>query len=339
MHAQASPARADALPDALHIGSVRIAPNMILAPMSGVTDRPFRQTVKRCSEGHVGLVVTEFIAVERFTSAALIADKQLQFDPWERPIAVQIFGADVDAMCFAAEAVQRTGADILDVNAGCPAPKVVRRGGGAGMLRTLDRLHAVLRALTATVDIPVTLKTRPGWDDDHRVALDVLSLAEDAGVAMLAIHGRSRTQLYRGQADWDIVAELVGRARIPIVGSGDVACWEDAQRRLRETGCAGVMIGRAALRDPFVFAHIHRARCGLPAHEVTIGDRVAALEDYVERVRGYHTGRWVKARAKRMASSLIHGVPGVARFRQRIQHLPSADAIVRAAQELRDASG
>ncbi|MEL6179277.1 MAG: tRNA-dihydrouridine synthase family protein, partial [Myxococcota bacterium] len=272
---------------------------------------PFRRLVLHCSgTSAVGQVTTEFIAIERLNRATLQAHKQLQFSPEERPIAVQIFGAERDAMLNAATIVQEAGADILDLNCGCPAPKVVRRGGGAGLLRTLDTLHRLLRDMVAQVDIPVTVKIRSGWSPDHVVAPEVLQLATDAGVQMVAVHGRTRTQLYRGEPDWAIVAQLAQNATIPVVGSGDVACWQDAERRLRETGCAGLMIGRAAIKNPWIFRQIDAMRRGLSPTPPTLHEVASALAIYLKELRAYHSERWVKARMKRMSAAMVHGYPG-----------------------------
>src|SRR6185369_707835 len=219
------------------IGPIVTRNNLILSPMSGVTDCAFRTTVLEASGREaVGLLVSEFVAAEGLSRDNAKTVAMLRYEEAERPFSIQIFGADVDRMVRAAEMVEEIGADIVDINCGCPAPKVVRRGGGAQLMRTPDVLRDILVAVRAAVPVPVTVKIRAGWDDRSRNAVEVARVVEGEGAAMLAVHGRTRLQLYTGQSDWNLIGEVQAAVRIPVVGSGDITSADEAVRRLRETG-------------------------------------------------------------------------------------------------------
>src|SRR6185369_9666755 len=238
----------------LSIGPVVTRTNLILSPMSGVTDCAFRTTVLEASgRGAVGLLVSEFVAAEGLSRDNAKTIAMLRYQEVERPFSIQIFGADVDRMVRAAEMVEVIGADIVDINCGCPAPKVVRRGGGAQLMRTPDVLRDILVAVRAAVSIPVTVKIRAGWDDASRNAVEVARMVEGEGAAMLAVHGRTRLQLYSGESDWNLIGEVASRLSIPVIGSGDVIDAEGALERLRGGYADGVMIGRGAISNPWIF--------------------------------------------------------------------------------------
>jgi tRNA-dihydrouridine synthase B len=264
----------------LRIGQVGITTNLILSPMSGVTDSAFRRMVRGCSGDAVGLVVSEFIASEGLTRDNAKTFRMLRYLESERPVSIQIFGADVDRMVRAAVMVEEVGADVVDINCGCPAPKVVRRGGGAQLMRDPETLAQVVRETVRAVAIPVTVKIRSGWDDPSRNALDVARRVEDAGAAMLAVHGRTRVQLYSGSADWELVAEIRDALAIPVIGSGDVVDARSAIARLVSRAADGVMIGRAAMSNPWIFAQTVALANGLPPVVPTSGELVRALESF-----------------------------------------------------------
>lgn len=238
----------------LEIGSVQTTTNLVLAPMSGVTDSAFRRMVKHCSGGAVGLLVSEFVAAEGLTRDNAKTLRMLRYEESERPISIQIFGADVDRMVGAARMVEDVGADVVDVNCGCPAPKVVKRGGGAQLLREPDRLAEIVRQIVRAVRIPVTVKIRSGWDDASLNAAEIARRVESEGAAMVAVHGRTRVQLYSGRADWELVAAIRDSLAIPVLGSGDVTTPEQAAALLGAGVADGVMIGRAAMSNPWIFA-------------------------------------------------------------------------------------
>jgi tRNA-dihydrouridine synthase B len=237
------------------IRSIDISPGLVLSPMSGVTTRPFRRLVKELNPGAVGLVVSEFVSVEGMTRGSQRTLEMMRFSEEERPYCVQIFGYDVARMTDAALMVQDFGADIVDINCGCPAPKVVKRGGGCELMRQPDHLKEIIRSVRKAVSIPLTIKIRAGWDEESRNAFEIARMAEGEGVEAVAIHGRTRSQLYRGDADWDLVQEIAEVLSIPVLGSGDVVCRESAKERLKGK-VAGLFIGRAALWNPFIFSEI-----------------------------------------------------------------------------------
>ena len=303
----------------LHIGALRVAPALVLAPMSGVTDSPFRRMVKACSGAAVGLVVSEFISVETLTRRHLRSMVRLAFDPSEVPIGIQLFGADPAAMAEAARMVQGAGAALVEVNCGCPVPKVVRRGGGAALLRDLPLLGRIVEAAVAAVDLPVTVKMRAGWDADSINAHETLRVCEGAGAAALAVHGRTRVQLYRGTADWEIVRELVEAASIPVLGSGDIVDAAGALSHLDSSGCAGLLVGRAAITNPWIFREIAAAACGASSRGATWREKLAALELYLDLLLSHYPAKVAPGRMKMMLSRLIKG-----------QGLPDAPQIRRA---------
>ena len=299
---------------AIQVGPVEIRPNLILSPMSGVTDSPFRRMVKLASGDAVGLLVTEFISVEGLTRGNLRTAMRLHFKPEvERPLSVQIFGSEKVRMADAAEIAVDHGADIIDINCGCPAPKVVRKGGGADLHRDIPRLVTILDAVRERIgDVPLTLKMRSGWDDTQLNAVDVAKAAVDCGVQMLAIHGRTRVQLYTGQADWDIIGEVAEAVDVPVVGSGDILTHEDAQRHLERTGCAGVMIGRGAIMNPWIFRQILDGLEGRPITVPTYADRIQLLREFRVMLEDSLPARAIPGRLKqviaRFSKGLRHGV-------------------------------
>jgi tRNA-dihydrouridine synthase B len=298
------------------IGPVSVDPGLLLAPMSGVTDSPFRRLVKRCSGDAVGLLVSEFISIEGITRRVLRSQTRMAFHADEDPVAIQIFGADADLMAEAAKIVEDSGARIVDINCGCPAPKVVKRGGGAGLLQDLPRLQDIIEKTVEAVSIPVTVKVRNGWCGESLNALETLKIVEGSGAQALAIHGRTRVQLYRGDADWNIVGELASIASIPVIGSGDILSSEDARRRFDETGCAGVMIGRGAITNPWIFRQIVDEMNGQPAHAPTWREKIDAIGAYRAMLLDFYPAKVAPGRLKMMLSRLIKGIPGASDIRR-----------------------
>lgn len=234
------------------IKNIEVRNGLVLAPMSGVTTSAFRRLVRELNGPAVGLMISEFISVEALTRQIDRALKMMEFREQERPIGVQIFGHDVDRMVTAAKMVEDSGADLLDLNCGCPAPKVVRKGGGCELMRQPEHLSKIISAIRKAVKIPFTMKFRSGWDDSSKNAIEIAKMAEGEGVDALAIHGRTRAQLYRGEADWDLVSAVARAVSIPVAGSGDVVDRSSAFARLK-LGVSGLFIGRGALCNPLIF--------------------------------------------------------------------------------------
>ncbi len=302
----------------LDIGGVLAPTNLVLSPMSGVTDCAFRSLVREMSGPALGLVVSEFISSEGLTRANPKTLAMLRFKESERPVSIQIFGADVDRMARAAEMVEEAGADIVDVNCGCPAPKVVRRGGGAELMRQPGRLGAILRAIKRRVSVPMTVKIRSGWDDDSLNALDIARLAADEGASMLAVHGRTRRALYTGQADWDLVARIKAELPIPVIGSGDLSGPDAVLSRLAESGADGVMIGRAAIDNPWIFAQVSRRAAGLAVEPPTPAQRVESVSRFRELLAETLEKRAYIGRLRGVSCRLVKTMPGSASIRQAI---------------------
>lgn len=318
----------------LQIGPITTRNNLVLAPMSGVTDCAFRTTVLEASgRESVGLLVSEFIACEGLSRENGKTVAMLRYDEVERPFSIQIFGADVDRMVRAAQMVEEVGADIVDINCGCPAPKVVKRGGGAQMMRTPDTLRQIVEGIRAAVSIPVTVKIRAGWDDDSRNAVEIARMVEGAGAAMLAVHGRTRVQLYSGEADWDLIGEVKNALSIPVLGSGDVVDAPGALARLRGGYADGLMIGRGAMANPWIFSQIAAFARGEEVAEATTHERVdllcyfsRALEDTKE-VRAY------LGRLRGLACHMAKGLPGGAATRRVLGKATTAVDIERILRE------
>src|ERR687894_2471829 len=265
------------------IRDVEINPPLVLSPMAGVTDVPFRALLKR--RGGIGLTVSEFISVEGLTRNNPKSKRQMRFHEYERPFAVQIFGGQPARMAMAAQMAEEVGADILDVNCGCPAPKVVKHGGGSGLLRDLPRLETILTEIKKVISIPLTVKIRAGYYDNHINAVETARMAEQCGVEHIALHGRTKEQGYKGRANWELVRQVKEAVGVPGSGSGDVLTVEDAFARWRETNCDGILIGRGAMANPWIFRQIEDAAAGRPPFEPTLADKRAVLLEYFELLR------------------------------------------------------
>lgn len=294
------------------IGPVRIERPWVLAPMSGVTDSAFRRTVQSASTGGVGLLVTEFISVEGLTRKNMKSHMRMAFDAaTEQPLSVQIFGAEIQRMVDAAQMVEACGAQVVDINCGCPAPKVVRRGGGAELMRQCDRLGTMVEKVVAAVNVPVTVKIRSGWSDDSINAVAVAQRCQEAGAQMIAVHGRTRTQLYTGRADWSLIDEVARSVQVPVIGSGDICTPQEALWQLRNTAVAGIMIGRAAIMNPWIFGQIEDLVAGRPAREVSNAERVRVLRYYRDlealRVPEHAIPGRLKQLLARMTKGFAHG--------------------------------
>lgn len=286
------------------VRNIEVSPGLVLSPMSGVTTRPFRRLIKLLNPGSVGLTVSEFVSVEGMTRGSKRTLEMMKFSSDERPYCVQIFGYDVDRMRDAALMVQDIGADIVDINCGCPAPKVVKRGGGCELMRQPDHLKEIIRAVRQAVSIPVTLKIRAGWDESSRNALEVARMAEGEGIEALAIHARTRSQLYRGLADWSLTEAVANILTIPVMGSGDVTDVASARERLRGR-VAGLFIGRAAIWNPFVFKEIHTGE--VTDLRTNQGLMVDVLLRYVELLQEDFQPSSCAGKLKQLASQMARG--------------------------------
>ena len=236
----------------LKIGNIELENNILLAPMAGITDLPFRLI---CKQFGVGLVTTEMVSSKAILYDDSKTKKLMNTTGEKRPISFQIFGSDNEAMAFASRYISNI-ADIIDINMGCPAPKVTKNGDGSKLLLDLEKAEEVIKSVVSNSKVPVTLKMRAGWDREHIVAPELAKIAENAGISAITIHGRTRDEFYSGQADLDIIKKVKESVNIPVIGNGDIKDEESAKEMLEKTGVDGIMIGRAALGNPWIFEKI-----------------------------------------------------------------------------------
>ncbi|MGH9482044.1 MAG: tRNA dihydrouridine synthase DusB [Terriglobales bacterium] len=333
---QAAAVRAERAPGGLLPGelvlrhggrAVRIAPASVLAPMSGITDTVFRRYIRDL--GGCGLIMTEFTSGDGIVRSEKVARRYLSFAEEERPIAAQLFGSDPAVMAEAAKIVEQMGFDTIDLNLGCPAKKVVKCNGGSGLLRDLPLLGRLFGAIRDAVGLPFTVKFRAGWDEAHLVHVELARRAEDAGVNGLALHARTREQGYAGQAQWGWIAEVKQAVAIPVLGNGDVRSPEDAAAMIAATGCDGVMIGRTAASNPWIFRQMEAYRTTGGYTRPTEADRAGLITDYFGRlVREDMPGGLGKM--KQFAAWFTHGVEGGGSLRKAVYEARSeAEAVAR----------
>jgi tRNA-dihydrouridine synthase B len=265
------------------IGSIELPSPLALAPMAGMTDTAFRRLVKR--HGGCGLVITEMISSEGLVRGLARTREYAEFTEEERPVAIQIFGGDPRKMATAAQIVEGMGADIVDVNMGCPVPKIAKHSAGCRLMREPELAARIVAAMAKAATIPVTVKMRTGWNDAERNALAFARRVEDAGAAAVAVHGRTAAQSYAGAADWDLIAEVADQLTIPVFGSGDCVTPEQVVHRLR-SGVDGVMVGRGVLRNPWILAQSVDLAASRQPHAATLVERGQFLLDYIDLLLG-----------------------------------------------------
>jgi tRNA-dihydrouridine synthase B len=318
----------------LKIGPIQVWPPLILAPMSGVTNRTMRALYRPFG---LGLTVTEFVSSNALAYGSRRTMEMIDQHGLEKPVATQLWGDDPQTMALAAKVVRECGADIVDNNFGCPAPKVTKTNGGSACLRDPERCEAIMRAVVAAVDCPVTMKMRLGWNDEALVYLDVARRAQDAGVQAVTLHARTAKQFYRGQADWEHIARLKSSVDIPVIGNGDLEDAQDAIERMRSSGVDAIMLGRATLGNPWLITQIRDLMEGRPARPLpSAPDRLRyALVHYRTMVDELGEARAVPQMRKHVALYL-KGIPGAAALRERIMRLDRAAEAIRVIEETID---
>jgi tRNA-dihydrouridine synthase B len=263
----------------MRIGQVTLDSPFVVAPMAGMTDTAFRRLVKR--HGGCGLVVTEMVSSEGLVRGIDRTLEYAEYTEEERPVSIQIFGGDPGKMAAAAQVVEGMGADIVDINMGCPVPKISKHHAGCSLMRDPQHAAGVVAAMVKAVKIPVTVKMRAGWNDASRNAPDLAARVQDAGAAAVTIHGRTAEQSYKGVADWQLVADIASRLTIPVLGSGDCVEPEQVVDRLGPNGISGVLVGRGVLRNPWILSQAASLAAGRDVRVVTMADRGQFLLDYI----------------------------------------------------------
>ncbi len=300
----------------LRIGSVELDNPVVLAPMAGVTDAVYRSI---CRSLGAGLVCGEMVSSEGIVHNNPRTRELLRTVDDEHPVSIQIFGTRPESVVQAAGAAQDEGADIIDVNAGCPTPKIVRNGAGAALLKDVATLEAVLRAVVAHAAIPVTVKLRAGWDYHSVNVVDVAKRAEQCGVAAITVHPRTREQMFRGSADWGLIADAVRAVTVPVIGNGDVRTPQDGRRMMDETGCAAVMIGRAALGNPWI---IERTAWYIGTGEMLpepgLPERFAVLDRHLRAAAAAYGEMRACRMMRKHAAWYLRGIPHAASIRRQV---------------------
>jgi tRNA-dihydrouridine synthase B len=321
------------------VGPVRVWPPLLLAPMEDVTNLPFRLIAKRI--GGPGLMFTEFVSAMAVHHNAAKTVKKMRVHPHERPLGIQIFGGEVDVMAETARVAEEMGADIVDINMGCWVPKVCKTGSGAALLKDPDLAVRIVEAVVRAVRVPVTVKVRAGWDWSLFAAPELARRFQDVGAQMITLHARFAKQGFEGEADWRLIAQMREAVTVPLIGNGDVKQPEDALRMLRETGCDGVMVGRAAISNPWALAAIRAAMLGeRPPPEPTLEDRVSVALEHLRLMVANEAGAatfeeaqalpnfaqaevWATRHLRGQVPMYVKGAPGAAAARERLTRCSS----------------
>lgn len=316
----------------MKIGNVELDNNLILAPMAGVTDLPFRLL---CKQMGAGLVCMEMVSAKAITYKNKNTESLLEIMPEEMPASLQLFGREPETMAEAVKMIQHRPYAILDVNMGCPVPKIVGNGEGSALMKEPKLAGEIVEALVRVSEKPVTVKIRKGFDDDHVNAVEMAHIAQESGAAAVAVHGRTREQYYSGKADWDIIRQVKEAVKIPVIGNGDINSGEDAIRMMRETGCDGVMIGRGTRGNPWIFKDI--------LHFLETGEHLdsPSKEEMAEvilrhgRMLMEYKGEYIGIREMRKHTAwYTAGLPGSARFRGSINEMETYEELQGAIEKL-----
>jgi nifR3 family TIM-barrel protein len=310
----------------MKIGSVAIPNNTVMAPLAGITNLPFRLMVK---EAGCGLVCSEMISANGLIYQSPKTVQLMDSAGPEKPISVQMFGAVPEIMAQAAKIIEDAGADILDINFGCSVRKIIKSGAGAALMKNPEIAGAILTAVRKSITIPMTIKIRSGWDHSGDQAIEIARIAENCGADAVTVHPRTATQGFGGTADWSLIQKVKDRLSIPVIGNGDITCADDAVRMLQTTGCDGVMIGRAAIGNPFIFRAILARLSGNPEPVTDTADRFRIMKRYLDDTVTYfgetHACRMMRSRL----CWFVKGLPHAATFRDAIKQIATRQEAIR----------
>ena len=314
----------------LKIGNVELKNNLILAPMAGVTDLPFRMIVEKFEPG---LVCTEMVSAKALYYGDEKTKMLLNTNGEKRPISMQIFGSDPEVMGYAARYVSEI-ADILDINMGCPAPKVVKNGDGSNLLLDLNKVEEIIKAVVTNSKIPVTLKFRKGWDNEHIVACEVAKIAEKGGVSAITIHGRTRDEFYSGKADLEIIKQVKNSVNIPVIGNGDIIDEESAKYMFEYTGVDGIMIGRGAMGNPWIFRQIqYYLETGEKLPKPTLKEKYEILKEHIELAIKEKGEKVAINEMRKHIACYIKNLKDASAFRNEINHIDNKEELLQKMQE------
>jgi tRNA-dihydrouridine synthase B len=304
----------------IHIGSLTLENFTVFAPLAGITNLPMRLLAR---EAGCGLVCSEMVSSNGLVHGSKKTKQLMDSDPAEKPLSVQIFGADPGIMAEAARIVEASGADIVDINFGCSVKKILKSGAGAALMRSPKQAEAVMLSVRKAVHIPLTIKMRTGWENSGQEALTIAKIAENSGIEAIAIHPRTASQGFRGQAGWSVITKLKDHVSIPVIGNGDIVTAQDAFRMKAETGCDAVMIGRAAIGNPWIFSQINAMAAGNTPQSVDMATRFETILRYLEASIAYYGETHACYMMRSRLGWFVKGLPHAGRFRESIKRISS----------------